>query len=228
MDITFRCLPRFEKVLPRPVSALRGLPQWLRDMPATVHSDLHQQDTLTVKQCLPFVDAMTSGFLMPLAADVKIEDGVFTWDKNALGGETPINFHENIQVKGTPLYHEEFFLVRFNNFWTIETPPGYSLLVMHPANRPDLPFLTSTGLVDSDAYNGMFVNFSARFDPRFNGTLTKGTPVAQCFPIKRESWNPQIQVMDDDAMKRLIDLSATLSSEAGVYRRQFRVPKHRR
>jgi hypothetical protein len=228
MDITFRCLPRFEATLPRPIPALQGLPQWLRDMPATVYSELQEQDTLTVKQCPPFIDAMTSGFLMPLAADVKVEDGVFTWDANDLGGETPINFHENIQVKGTPLYHDEFCLVRFNNFWTIETPPGYSLLVMHPANRPDLPFLTSTGLVDSDQYNNMFVNFSARFDPRFNGTLAKGTPVAQCFPFKRESWLPQIATMDDAAMQRLVDLSAALNSEAGVYRRQFRVPKHRR
>jgi hypothetical protein len=34
--------------------------------------------------------------------------------------------------------------------------------------------------------------------------------------------------MDDAAMQRLVDLSAALNSEAGVYRRQFRVPKHRR
>jgi hypothetical protein len=35
---------------------------------------------MKVKKCPPFIDAMTYGFLMPLAAEIKVEKGEFSWD----------------------------------------------------------------------------------------------------------------------------------------------------
>ena len=138
---------------------------------------------------------MTSGFLMPLVADLKVENGEFSWDREVPRGalncypRSPIDFHDNLQVAGTPLYDEDRFIIKFNNFWTIELPPGYSLLVTHPINRHDLPFHTLTGLVDADRYVDNFVHFPARWcDPDFNGVLPAGTPVAQCLPVKRDNW----------------------------------------
>ena len=34
---------------------------------------------MTVKKCPPFIDAMTFGFLMPLVADLEVENGESTW-----------------------------------------------------------------------------------------------------------------------------------------------------
>src|SRR5262245_2197742 len=60
---------------------------------------------------------------------------------------------------------------------------------MHPVNRFDLPFTTLAGLVDSDRYHDNWIHFPARWhDLNFRGVLPKGTPVAQCVPVKRESW----------------------------------------
>ncbi len=39
MRLTFRCLPGFEDVLPKPIPARKGLPEWLKDMPATAMSE---------------------------------------------------------------------------------------------------------------------------------------------------------------------------------------------
>jgi hypothetical protein len=228
LTITFRCVPRLEAVLPRPVTAVLGLPEWLKTMPSAVFSALQGKEVQTVKQCPPFIDAMNCGFLMPLAVDVKIDNGIVSWDRNALGGKAPIDFHENVQATGTPFFDKNCSIIKFMNFWTIETPPGYSLLVTHPINRYDLPFVTLTGLVDADLYNENFINFPARWcDPKFSGVLTKGMPVAQCLPVKRDDWTARIETIDDEAAQRLIELSkATADGNSGIYRRQFRAPKH--
>ena len=189
MNILFRCVPKLEGVLPRPAPAAEGLPGWIKAMPQTVFSDVKNEEIDTVKKCPPFIDAMTCGFLMPLATDVRYENGMFYWDREALGGRAPIDYHENIQVAGSPMFDIDRSLLKFNNYWTIKTPPGYSVLLTHPVNRYDLPFITATGLVDSDRYCDNFINFPARWHAiDFNGTLPKGTPIAQCIPVKRESW----------------------------------------
>jgi hypothetical protein len=105
-------------------------------------------------------------------------------------------------------------------------PPGYSLLVTHPFNRPDLPFVTLTGLIDADRYRDNFIHFPAHWcDVEFKGVLAKGTPVAQCVPLKRDTWEPRFEQITGDAVKRLHDTASAVSRERSVYRRQFRAPK---
>lgn len=225
MEITFRCLPKFEATLPRPVPAANRLPDWLRSMPATAFSELQKKEIHTAKQCAPFIDAMTAGFLIPLAVDIKVENSKLTWDRNDLGGKPPVNQHEQVQVDGTPFSRVP--VIRFNNFWTIETPPGYSLLVVHPINLHALPFITITGLVDTDKYVDNFINFPVHWcDVAFKGVLPKGTPIAQCIPIKRDDWTSCFGTIEGDAANRLIEVSQAVADEPGTYRRQFRAPKH--
>jgi hypothetical protein len=70
------------------------------------------------------------------------------------------------------------------------------------------------------------MSFAARWDvPDFNGVLPKGTPVAQCLPVKRESWSGQFEALSAEETTRLLDMKKAIGREAGIYRRQFRVPK---
>ena len=229
--ITFRCPPELSALLPQPIPAVLGIPDWFKAMPAKTFSELTQGEQLTVKKCPPFIDAMTFGFLIPLVTDLHVENETFTWHLEFPSAaitsypRSPLDFHDSSQVTGTPLFDGDSFILKFNNFWTIETPPGYSLLVTHPVNRFDLPFTTLTGLVDTDLYKNDFINFPARWrDPGFNGVLPKGTPVAQCLPVKRDLWSGQFGVIAGDAVSRVQDTTAVTSNE-GVYRRQFRATK---
>src|SRR5215470_5209168 len=105
--IKFRCPPELAADLPRPTPAVLGLPDWFKAMPQTAFSTLLQEEQMTVKKCPPVIDAMTAGFLMPLVADLRVEDGAFSWDRDVPAGSltafmrAPIDFHDSNQVVGT-------------------------------------------------------------------------------------------------------------------------------
>ena len=81
-----------------------------------------------------------------------------------------------------------------------------------------------TGLVDTDLYKDDFINFPAQWrNPKFQGVLPRGTPVAQCLPIKRDLWTGRFGTIAGDAISQLQE--TTVADEPGVYRRQFRAPK---
>jgi hypothetical protein len=229
MTLTFRCPKELDGWLPPPTPAAFGLPPWVRSMPAQAFSAMVGGDDDTVKRCPPFLDAMTCGFLIPLICDVTVEDGEFTWDNDLPSGgpvsfaRSPIGFHDPAQVIGTPLYDADRFMIKFHNLWTIEAPEGYSLYFTHPANRADLPFTTLTGLVDCDRYHHTWINFPACWhDAGFSGVLPKGTPIAQCIPVKREKWVARTAAFTDEESRRTHELVAEIGREKGVYRRRYR------
>jgi hypothetical protein len=232
MTLTFRCAPELTSVLPPPFPAVEGLPDWFKALPQKTYNAIAQEDSQTVKRCPPFIDAMTYGFMMPLPCDLKVENGEFSWDFDLPVNiantvmRSPISFHDPSQVIGTPYHQDDRFIIKFNNFWTIETPPGYSLLFTHPLNRIDLPFTTISGMVDTDRFSHNLVNFPARWhDADFNGVLPRGTPVAQCIPVRRELWAGRFETMSREWIEKLSHTTDRLTRETGVYRRNFRAPK---
>lgn len=103
---------------------------------------------------------------------------------------SPIGVHAPEQWHGAPLRADKrHFVVKFSNFWTVETPPGVSLYFGHPFNREDLPFRSLSGIVDTDTFTRGFIHFPAIWiDPDFEGTLERGTPVAQAVPSGARNW----------------------------------------
>src|SRR5215813_10448813 len=125
LTLEFLCPKELEGLLPQPVPATMGLPDWLKAMPSTAFSALNQDDEQTVKRCPPFVDAMTCGFLIPLICDLRVEDGEITWDNELPPGgaidfpRSPVSFHDQAQLTGSPLFEADRFVVKFHNLWTI-------------------------------------------------------------------------------------------------------------
>ena len=230
MQVTFRCPPELEPILPQPQPSRRALPDWLKAMPTEAFSEDLGFSLRTVKQCPPFVDAMSAGFVMPLACDLQVEAGRFAWDwpappPGATGPYTraPISCHFPEQATGSPLHDPEALIVKFNSFWTIALPAGWSLLCLHPINRADLPFTTLTGLVDCDGFSESFVHFPAVWrDPDFTGVLPRGTPVAQCLPIPRQPLDLDCAALDEAEAAAFAQVQDQLAAEPGVYRKRYR------
>ncbi len=234
MRITFRCDPALIDRLQRPVLARTTLPAWLRAMPATAYSTVHGTDLRTVKQCPPFVDAMSHGFVIPLPCDVVVSGGRLSWDWDLppLSVEahprSPLSFHVPAQVTGTPFHREDRAVVKFNSFWTVELEEGWSLFATHPINRDDLPFRLLTGLVDADRFTDVGILFPAVWtDPDYEGVLPAGTPVAQCFPVARTALDLRCEPFDADRRAAYEATAQALLSTPGVYRKSFRVRRPR-
>lgn len=232
MQITFRCDPALIDHLPRPIPARQALPEWVRRMPRHAVSQMHGETLRTVKHCPPFIDAMSQGFIIPLPCDVHVAEGKLTWDwdlpplASRYHPRSPISFHSPAQVEGTPLWAPDQVIVKFNSFWTIELPPGWSLFAMHPANRADLPFRLLSGLVDADRFHDVGILFPAVWlDVDFAGTLARGTPIAQCLPVPRETPTLEFATLAPLEAKAYDETAHRLLTEPGVYRKSFRAAR---
>ncbi len=232
MQITFRCDPALADILPRPKLAREVIPDWLRRMPAKAFSDFHEREVRTVKQCPPFIDAMAHGFMILLPCDVQVDRGAFSWDWDApaptVDGHprSPLSFHPAAQVAGTPYAAADQSVVKFNSFWTIELEEGWSLFATHPVNRHDLPFRLLSGLIDADRFSDAGINFPATWlDPMFSGTLPKGCPVAQCFPVPRTRPELKFDTLAGEHAERYSATVADVLAAPNVYRKRFRQRK---
>jgi len=187
--VSFLCEPEDLGVIAEPVPARNALPDWFRRLPG-IDDDVVSatNNGLTVKRCMPFLDAMTLGFILPLAATVRLDirDGGRTVDGGWEFDNVMISNHGSYQVKGHPFGDRP--PMKFHNHWTIKTPPGWSCLFVPPLNRPPLPFDVLSGVVDTDTYASLihFPFFATGSDGVH--TIAKGTPLVQVIPFRRSHY----------------------------------------
>lgn len=176
--------PEFE--IPFPVVSSKMMPDWYRKMPGV------EQHHMTVKKCVPFLDAMTSGYTLVSAIDVE-----FTQDGFINLGKVPVvSSHHAEQTRLVPVPEEyNSNPYKWENFFVMATPKGYSTLFTHPLNRTDLPFLSISGIVDTDKHP-VPVNFPFFIRKDFVGVIPAGTPIIQALPFKRDSWVSEVNDVD--------------------------------
>ena len=190
--------------VPAPFPATRGVPGWLKDMPMDrplEGAPPGKGPVPTVKQCPPFIEAMTCGYLLPLPGDV-----TFTREPNGVLGFRAqgkfIDTQHPLQVRGSPL--EGMPIVKFINPWVVRTPEGYSTLFVAPLNGFDFPFQVLSGLVETDTYyRPVHIPTVCLMRPGTSFTLRRGQPIAQMIPIKREEWESKAGPADDEARQRI-------------------------
>jgi hypothetical protein len=186
--ITFTCDPADLDVIAPPVPARAWLPDWFRKLPAVDDSVVGLNNTgLTVKRCLPFLDAVTTGWIIPLPASVRlaIRDGGTRVDAGWDFDRQLVSYHGAHQVKGNP--HGARPACKFHSFWTITTPPGWSCLFTQPLNRPNGLFEVAAGIVDTDTYRApVHFPFFATGDDGLH-VIEKGAPLVQVIPFRRDS-----------------------------------------
>ena len=191
-EITFTNTSPFEEMdKPQPASKL--IPDWYKNMESYIGGvkkpmGVENKTISTIKKCIPVLDAITAGYIITLPADVyvSIKEGVqyFEWSSFGL-----VEFHPVIQAPEHPAKNEHAY-AKWMNPWSIKTPSGYSTLFVQPFHRSSV-FTILPGVVDTDTYFAS-VNFPFVInDPKFEGLIPKGTPIAQCIPIKRDTWNMQ-------------------------------------
>jgi Family of unknown function (DUF6065) len=226
--IEFLCRPEDEGVIAEPVPAKGVLPGWFRQLPGVDKSQVSATNNgLTVKRCLPFVDAMSAGWMIPLAATVRLEvtEGGQTVTAGWEFDRELVSNHGAFQIAGSP--YEPHPPMKFNNFWTIRTPRGWSCLFLPPINRPNGVVEVLSGLVDTDTYTSP-VNFPfVAVAPDGVYTLKKGTPLVQVIPFRRADVAIEASIRAEstqEAEERERIRRSTHASE-GWYRRRVRAAR---
>lgn len=172
--------------LSQPRPAYKTLPEWYRASQGVVNG--HE----TVKKCVPFLDAMMSGYSVVTTADVYYDSNGF----QQIGKLEMITSHFSDQISNFPVPEEyDKKPYKWMNFFVMNTPKGYSTLFTHPLNRIDLPFYTLSGVVDTDKFP-VEVNFPFFIKEGFSGIIPAGTVIAQAIPFKRENWESKYDPND--------------------------------
>jgi len=186
---------------PKPSKAY--IPEWYKKSPmfskGSYNPNTDPLPTLAYKACAPFLDSMTSGYTITTWCDITFSYGPEPYDQLDDDQKDNPNFYwsmspEPIGKRDTEVMQlfpvpEGFSKTPYvwQQPWALKTPPGYSLLYTHPYNRFDLPFITLSGIVDSDNF---FAGGNIPFYLKkgFTGIIKSGTPIIQVIPIKREKW----------------------------------------
>lgn len=179
------------------------MPEWYKKEPVikrgeTMPLSIGGTPTSTFKRCVPVFDSMTSGYFAVLGQDIQItqQDGVayIQWPTET----APLSLRDgtHFSQEAVPSGYSEKAWVWLSEL-IVKLPIGYSMIVCHPFNRYDLPFITLSAIVDADGtmHEGKFPFY---LKEGYEGVLKKGTPIFQIVPFKRESWK---SVLDSSVLK---------------------------
>jgi len=182
-----------------------NIPEWYKKLD-------HTLEIKTIKGCMPFLDTLTSGYLLKMPQDFNIKHNVendkgqkdsfqtfalheksnLLYDKS-INLNSGIDIHTIKQVKGSPFIkrNKNLNFYKILNPWKIKTPKGYSCLFVSPLNNSDDRFSIIPGIVDTDTFPNE-INFPIIINgdkyPVLETIIKKGTPYVQIIPFKRDSW----------------------------------------
>lgn len=211
-----------------PEPAIKHLPKWYRTLSKfdksnneiTLAPENHlgtDGAQVSTKMCMPFFDATTAGYMYVLEDDLYVtldKDGKpsLSWDGNVmLVDKRPI-----VDIVVPDNCHPIHYGWRMN--WYYETPPGYSVLITHPMNRYDLPFYVQSGIVESDIW-GLPVFIAFFLKRNFQGKIPKGTPIMQIIPFKRDNWELEASISEDELNKHELMAENRRSMVYGYYKK---------
>ena len=171
---------------PHPKPASHFIPDEYKKLERFDKGNMHNP---TLKTCIPFLDSMTAGYIIPFDQDYLIDPVEDDFSVTPSNGELlDFGYHQAAQLPKKWHKTTGENAGKFHNKWLIKTPPGYSCLFIHPMNRIEERWKMIEGVVDTDVYINA-INFPFILHKRDEQFLIKkGDPMIQIIPFKRESW----------------------------------------
>jgi hypothetical protein len=226
-NINFRARSKTEfDVQVKPYPAVKQLPKWFTDAKpyeqvanAPDDGKLHFRGRIanaTYKKCVPLLDGLSAGYIIPLWTDVMVEqnngfpeiywrtqhDVFFIHGKSSREIPAPAGYDQVVY--------------KYNNCWIPQTPKGYSSLVISPLGYNNLPFYSVPAIVDTDSSTLELV-FPMWVKTGLEGVVEKGTPIAQIIPFKRDDWDSTFDYYEDGEYSRVIEEKNFNSTLVGHY-----------
>lgn len=225
--ITFKCTPELKGKIPEPYPSRHFMPDWYKKLEMYFFKDEEDENGNilrwpTIKRCPPVLDALSVGWIIPLAADIQftIRDngaGVSWICGDSMEAEWICQHHSMDQTKGHP--HHPKVPLKIINHWVIETKPGWSCLFVPPLNRVENNIELISGIVDTDKYYE-YVNFPGHLlvdDGYFR--MDQGYPLMQVIPFKRGfKKEAKVKALSNKDIKLMGDTRETKNKHPSLYR----------
>lgn len=231
----------------QPEPSILNIPQWYKNL--NNHNNNLLKDR-TLKMCMPFLDALTAGYVLKHSSDITInqqvvnpnvpKEGESLWliekeDPQLLNSifkfgvkTSSREVHPITQVGGESggcpyvkqNYNQPF--LKLINPWIIKTPPGYSCLFLPIINQQNENFTPISGIVDTDNFYAS-VNFPIILHKKGTFEIKKGDPIVSVIPFKRENWKMELKKLDEE---KIIKFAWNdLSNFMNIYKRFNRFKK---
>jgi hypothetical protein len=205
------------------VPIIDTLPTWYRESKRFLDN---LEGTPTFKACIALFDSMSFGYCFTLPTDITIKD-VDGSPVIEVAPEYNYVFTKRTAMDNFPTpvgcYDEHY---AFLPDWGVQLPEGYSGLYTQPLNRFDLPFVSTSGVIENDVYfSPGQIPFFIRKDSL--GVIPKGTPITQVIPFKRDEWKSDINILNPHQFHLIdtIDKQELRSKKSGGYRDKYWIGK---
>ena len=222
----------FEELFPElgcPVPTPSRPSDWFKDIPKYSRDEGSDQSRYfgkvpTIRKCPAVEDAMFMGYTLftpcDFIIDARGEEIKWSYPKELTEqtniGQTGLYPLVGHDVEGTQGYMDAWGFhpqtLKWNPYWSVKTPEGYSSLFTHPLHREDLPFYSVSGIVDTDVFP-TYQNFAFFVKQGFSGIIPRGTPMLQVLPYKREDWSMETKQFNMfDLHKQRIQIATTFTN----------------
>ncbi len=183
--IEFIAKEEYIDAVPAPEPASKHIPQWYQDLDKYYTEDNQTTNERpgiqmqTVKGCMPFLEALTFGWILPNMAEIHTKDVDQRAEIDTNWDYEYVLPHPEIQLEGYDLDDHET-IIKFQTPWYIKAPKNTRMLITDPFNRKRTFLQAFSGVrhVDRFLYN-IFV--LARYDisPNHDRIIPDGYPLAQ-------------------------------------------------
>lgn len=213
----------------KPTPTAKAIPAWYKDADRYAMRPDGEPWTapdggrvVTWKACPALYDIMTTGYVYRTPCDIEF----YMSDAGVISAKILDDQYKDFISVRDPMpqfevpwgYHEHHFAWWAD--WAVELPSGYSAIYSQPFNRFDLPFLTTSGIIDNDKVSlpGTMPFFIAK---GFTGVIPAGTPYAQIIPFKREDWKTELVIENPAELytKNMANSFKYRKPSGGVYQR---------
>lgn len=212
---------------PRPFPASKAIPDWWKNQVPYKQSPDNPdgkkiivrdyESNATFKKCTPMLDALTSGYIIPLMADIQVTNvgtdsqyvPYINWRIRTPLPMFDVHAMESVKIEKPSGYHAQ--ALKYINGWNIKTPKGYSTLFISPVGYEDGPFRALTAVIDTDSTPHEIV-LPVWIKNGLEGIVEKGTPMVQVIPFKRTNWEATFSHYEKNEMAKLVarDVKATI------------------
>jgi hypothetical protein len=214
-NIKFKSIhKKYFEIDPKPYPASKAIPDWWKNSTAySVNPDNPEGKKILFnnnipnfgfKKCVPMLDGLTSGYMIPLWSDVYVSCQnncpVINWKSPSSVFELHGSDSQNIEAPDG--YSNK--VVKYLNRWIVQTPKGYSSLILPPIGYKNLPLKAIPAVIDTDK-TSIDLPFPMWVKDNFTGIVEKGTPLVQIIPFKRTNWESSFDYFVADELEIIVE-----------------------